>query len=191
MSKLSDYSWLVWVLGCCAVVFYFHKPDLPTFFEKQSEWMKVEKAPGFFSKDLDRYWAAVLATSLEVEAKIRKAEEGAAYHDFIYKAKAKITDPIVKKGAAKVVESYEICFKFDLIDEDDFIIYSITDSGRYSAENNIYPTVLEWKADEISAPAEFVTVSAMREGGVPAAVAKQVKKISCTPTLKATFKDEK
>lgn len=167
----------------------FGNPDI------KKEWVKIERGTATYSTVLDEKWVKSILDKMKFKVKLRdtlwKDRTGL---DFAYEVSAFLSRPVLSKPNSVNEVDYRINLKFKLIDEDGFIIGTVSNAFlRY-----MKPDVLhEWYAEDgehsvfnyelkylwSDSREKLVIAKGVIVDEVQPNVAKKIKKIICEPDI--------
>lgn len=137
---LSLLGVLVWCVAIYLICTAFNSDwNLKEFFSnsiKKETWIKPEEGFIIYPKAVDEKWVASIINNLDVKVKLRdpiKEKDGKI--DFAFEVHTPLTRPVLKNPDTYKEVNYEVCLTFKFIDEDGFIIRTLS-SWYYSSSHN-------------------------------------------------------
>jgi hypothetical protein len=161
--------------------------------DKTERWISMDKQLGYYTKGLDGKWVSFTNGWLTVKGKMRKSlYPNDTRYDLVCKVNAKLTPPKLKTDSVnEIVESYEFYLKFNLIDEDGFIIHTLqSQTGYFTIEHEKNEGYIVWTKEKYPYKEIEVTSEALYQSVIPEGIAQRVNKITYVPTIKAKIEDK-
>jgi hypothetical protein len=182
--------WFI-VFTAILAIFYFWKPSLPLIVgdtNKLEKWMRVEKKQISVIDGLDQAWSASIFRDLKVEAKLREPLTSGTDYDFVFRAEANLTQPVLKTDVpkTKTVDHYEVYLTFTFIDDDGFKIHEISPDLHSNLVNEDFRSSLEWFYEDDD---RKFTAAVICRDVIAEPKAKRVAKISCDAMIIASLED--